>query len=130
MGVRAEIEPFFRDIPRHFSEAQLVISRAGASSIADLSIIGRPSILVPFAAAANDHQSANARGLVEAGAAVLLPESQFTPENVAEQITLILSNPDGAAQMARMALGQGMPEATENLVNMVLELATPKENTQ
>ena len=130
LGVRAEIEPFFRDIPRHFSEAQLVISRAGASSIADLSIIGRPSILVPFAAAANDHQSANARGLVEAGAAVLLPESQFTPENVAEQITLILSNPDGAAQMARMALGQGMPEATENLVNMVLELATPKENTQ
>jgi UDP-N-acetylglucosamine--N-acetylmuramyl-(pentapeptide) pyrophosphoryl-undecaprenol N-acetylglucosamine transferase len=74
-GVRAEVQPFFTDIPRRLSEAQLVISRSGASSVADISVIGRPSILIPFAAATGDHQTANARGLVEAGAAVMLPES-------------------------------------------------------
>ena len=64
-GIDAEVAPFFDDIPRRFSEAQLVISRSGASSVADLSVIGRPSILVPYAAATADHQTANARGLVE-----------------------------------------------------------------
>ena len=66
-GIRAEVKPFFQDVPRRMSEAQLVISRSGASSVADISVIGRPSILIPFAAAAGDHQTANARGLVQAG---------------------------------------------------------------
>ena len=73
-GIRAEIAPFFADIPRRLSEAQLVISRSGASSVADISVIGRPSILIPYAAATGDHQTANARGLVDAGAAILIPE--------------------------------------------------------
>ena len=68
------MQPFFTDIPRRLSEAQLVISRSGASSVADISVIGRPSILIPFAAATGDHQTANARGLVDAGAAILIPE--------------------------------------------------------
>ena len=63
------MEPFFADVPRRLSEAQLVISRSGASSVADISVVGRPAILIPFAAAAGDHQTANARGLVEAEAA-------------------------------------------------------------
>ena len=71
----ADVKPFFTDIPRRLSEAQLVISRAGASSIADISVIGRPSILIPFAAATGDHQTANAKGLTDAQAAVLCPES-------------------------------------------------------
>jgi UDP-N-acetylglucosamine--N-acetylmuramyl-(pentapeptide) pyrophosphoryl-undecaprenol N-acetylglucosamine transferase len=63
-GIAVEVQPFFTDIPRRLSEAQLVISRSGASSVADISVIGRPAILIPFAAATGDHQTANAKGLV------------------------------------------------------------------
>ncbi len=121
-GIPADVQPFFRDVPTLMSEAQLVISRAGASSVADISVIGRPSILIPYAAATADHQSANARGLTEAGAAILIPESQLTPDSLRVQIETILSNPDGANQMAVAALGQSVPDATERLKTMVIDL--------
>ncbi len=82
-GVKAEVKSFFNDVPRRFSEAQLIIARAGASTVADLTVIGRPAILVPYAAATGDHQTANAHALVEAGAAILIPESKFTPASPA-----------------------------------------------
>lgn len=122
-GVHAEVQPFFQDVPRRMSEAQLVISRAGASSIADLTVIGRPSILIPFAAAAGDHQTANARGLVEAGAAILIPESAFDADTLTAQMAMILGNPDAALQMSLAALSAGRPDATERLVALVTELA-------
>ena len=121
-GCNAEVKAFFSDIPRRLSEAQLVISRAGASSLADISVIGRPSILVPFAAATADHQTANARGLVGAGAAILIPEGKLAPQALAEQIELVLSNPQAAEQMAQAALSQGRPDATERLVEIVESL--------
>ena len=105
------------------AEAQLVISRSGASSVADISVIGRPAILIPFAAATADHQTANARGLSDAGAAILMPESQVSAESLSAQIELILSNAQGAAQMAAAALSCGLPDATERLVTLVEELA-------
>jgi UDP-N-acetylglucosamine--N-acetylmuramyl-(pentapeptide) pyrophosphoryl-undecaprenol N-acetylglucosamine transferase len=123
LDVRADVQAFFTDIPRRMSEAQLVISRAGASSIADLTVIGRPSILIPFAAAAGDHQTANARGLVDAGAAIKIPESALDPSTLAAQIETILATPEGAAQMSRAALSVGAPDATEHLVALVEELA-------
>lgn len=122
-GIDAEVEPFFRDVPRRMSEAQLVISRAGASSIADISVIGRPSILIPYAAAAGDHQSANSKGLSKAGAAIVIPERKLAVDVVSEQITSVLTNPQGATQMARAALGQGLPEAPVHLADMVEDLA-------
>lgn len=122
-GIAADVQPFFTDVPRRMSEAQIVISRAGASSVADISVIGRPSILIPYAAATGDHQTANARGLVAAGAAILIPESQLTIEAVADQISTVLDNPDGALQMSRAASAFGKPEATENLVHLVETLA-------
>ncbi len=121
-GITAEILPFFNDIPRRFSEAQLVVSRSGASSVADISIIGRPSILIPFAAAMADHQTANARGLVEAGAAIMIPESQLTADALAEQINTILTQDQAAIQMANAALSVGKPDATEALVALTEEL--------
>ena len=126
-GIAAEVEPFFDDIPRRMAEAQLVISRAGASSVADLSVIGRPAILVPYAAATADHQSANARGLVEAGGAILVPESRLTPATLAEQIAMVLGNPAGAGQMAASALKTGKPEAAAHLADMVLALADARQ---
>lgn len=122
-GIDADVEPFFHDVPKRLSEAQLVISRAGASTVADLTVIGRPSILVPLAAAIRDEQTANARGLVQAEAAILVPESHFTVEALAEQIDGILSNPQAAEHMARAALSVGRPDAAEALAAMVETLA-------
>ena len=122
-GVRAEVEPFFTDIPRRLSEAQLVISRSGASSVADISVIGRPCILIPFAAATGDHQTANARGLVEAGAAILIREDQLDAATLWTQIAAVLDDPKAAEQMARKAQVQGRPDATERLVALVETLA-------
>ncbi len=122
-GLRAEVETFFRDIPRRLSEAQLVISRAGASSVADISVIGRPAILIPFAQATADHQSANARGLVEAQAAVMIPEAGLSPAHLADAIQSILSEPAKADQMAQAALRVGVPDAAQRLAALVEELA-------
>jgi UDP-N-acetylglucosamine--N-acetylmuramyl-(pentapeptide) pyrophosphoryl-undecaprenol N-acetylglucosamine transferase len=122
-GIRADVQPFFDDIPRRISEAQLVISRAGASSVADISVIGRPSILVPYPHATDDHQTANARGLVDAGAAILLPESLLDVDTLSEQIQMVLSNPSGATLMANTALGQSKPDATSELAGLVERLS-------
>jgi UDP-N-acetylglucosamine--N-acetylmuramyl-(pentapeptide) pyrophosphoryl-undecaprenol N-acetylglucosamine transferase len=103
-GIAADIAPFFPDIPRRLSECQIVISRAGASSVADISVIGRPSILIPFAAAAADHQTANARGLVAAGAAILIPESRLDSTTLAGEVARVLTNPAAAVRMAHAAL--------------------------
>lgn len=122
-GISADVQPFFHDVPARMSEAQLVISRAGASSVADISVIGRPSILVPYAVATGDHQTANARGLVDAGGAILIPESALSVEALAAQITTVLSNPQAANQMAAAALSAGIPDATERMVALVEQLA-------
>ena len=123
-GISGEVETFFDDVPRRLSEAQLVISRAGASSVADISVIGRPSIFIPLAAAIRDEKTANARGLVEAGAAILIPEDALDPETLAAQVALVLENPVGATAMANAALGQARPDATERLVELVEALAS------
>jgi UDP-N-acetylglucosamine--N-acetylmuramyl-(pentapeptide) pyrophosphoryl-undecaprenol N-acetylglucosamine transferase len=123
IGVRAEVEPFFRDIPRRLSEAQLVISRSGASSVADIAVVGRPAILIPYVHATADHQTANARALVEADAAVLIPESRLSPETLADAIETILTQPAAADQMAQAALGVGVPDAANKLATLVDELA-------
>jgi UDP-N-acetylglucosamine--N-acetylmuramyl-(pentapeptide) pyrophosphoryl-undecaprenol N-acetylglucosamine transferase len=122
-GVRAEIEPFFNDIPRRLSEAQLVISRSGASSVADISVIGRPSILIPYAAATGDHQTANAKGLSDAAAAVVIQENALDAATLAGHIAAILEDPHRAETMARAALGEGKPDATARLVALVEDLA-------
>lgn len=122
-GVDADVEPFFRDVPRRISEAQLIISRAGASSVADISVIGRPSILIPYAAAAGDHQSANAHGLYEAGAAIVIPESKLAADTLSEQIATVLTNPKGAEQMARAAHDASRPDAQQHLADLVEAVA-------
>lgn len=125
VGISAEIETFFEDVPRRMSEAQLVICRAGASTVADVSVIGRPSILIPYAAAVADHQSANARALVDADAAILVPESQLSVDNLAQQIGLVLNSPEGAQKMAEAAHGCAVLDASERLAALVEALGAP-----
>jgi UDP-N-acetylglucosamine--N-acetylmuramyl-(pentapeptide) pyrophosphoryl-undecaprenol N-acetylglucosamine transferase len=122
-GIRADVQPFFQDVPRRMAEAQLVICRAGASSMADVSVIGRPAIIIPYPHATADHQTANARGLAEAQAAIVIPESRLDPAMLAEQIAAVLGNPDAAQKMSLAALAHGIPDATERLVALVEELA-------
>ncbi|MFK7938886.1 MAG: UDP-N-acetylglucosamine--N-acetylmuramyl-(pentapeptide) pyrophosphoryl-undecaprenol N-acetylglucosamine transferase [Roseovarius sp.] len=128
-GINADVQPFFRDIPNRMADAQLVISRSGASSVADISVIGRPSILIPYAAAASDHQSANARGLVDAGAAILIPESKLEVGTVSDHIASVLTQPDAAISMAQAALNVARPDAPQELADMVTTLAGKDSDT-
>lgn len=122
-GLSADVQPFFTDLPDRMANAQLVISRAGASSVADIAVIGRPSILVPLAIAIRDEQTANARALVDAQAAVLLKEPDFTPARLTSELTAILTDPARASAMAAAALSTGRPDATARLAQLVTALA-------
>lgn len=122
-GIQAEIHTFFDDVPDRMAKAQVVIARAGASTIADLSVIGRPAILIPYAAAAEDHQTANARGLEAAGAAEVMPEAGFTAEALAARLGALLTAPERAAAMAQASLAYGKPDATERLAELVERLS-------
>jgi UDP-N-acetylglucosamine--N-acetylmuramyl-(pentapeptide) pyrophosphoryl-undecaprenol N-acetylglucosamine transferase len=117
------VQPFFTDLPARMAAAQLVISRAGASSVADISVIGRPAILVPLAIAIRDEQTANARGLTGAGAAVLLAEPDFTPARLSAEVAALLADPARATAMAAAALATGRPDATRRLADLVEALA-------
>ncbi len=123
LGLPADIRPFFDDMPQRLARAQLVISRAGASTIADLTVIGRPAILVPLAQAIRDEQTSNARGMVDAGAAILAPENGLTPQVLAGHIAGFLADPTRAAQAAAAARRLGKPDAAEVLADLVETLA-------
>ena len=122
-GVSAEVQPFFSDVPQRLADCHLVVSRAGASSVADITAIGRPAILIPYAAASGDHQSANARSLADAGAAMVLPESILDPDTLARDILAILTDPERASGMAEAARELGRPDAAARLYEIVTEIA-------
>lgn len=119
----ADVQSFFDDVPARMADAQLVIARSGASTVADVSVIGRPAIWVPFAAAVRDEQTANARQLVEAGAAVLMPETEFEVAPLTAKMTELLSDEQGTMKMAQKARACGVIDATDRLVQMVENLA-------
>ena len=121
-GIEAEVASFFDDVPARMANAQLVIARAGASTVAEITTIGRPAILVPFAAAAGDHQTANARPLAEAGAALAIAEPDFSAARLTDAITQILTDPARAAQMAGAARALGRPDAAARLYDLVKDL--------
>ena len=126
LGIRADVQPFFEDIPERIANAQLVVARAGASSVADICVIGRPSILIPLAAAIRDEQTANAAGLKAAKGAIVIAEKDLTPEALAQHIGGILSAPDLAQSMAEAALELGRPDATQRLAALVETLRITK----
>jgi UDP-N-acetylglucosamine--N-acetylmuramyl-(pentapeptide) pyrophosphoryl-undecaprenol N-acetylglucosamine transferase len=129
IGVAADLRAFFDDVPERLAEATLVLSRAGASSIADISVVGRPAVLIPYAAATDDHQAANAQWLVDAGGAFMIREEELTAEGLARTIEAILSDPEGAAAMAAASRAAGRPDATEHLAALVEDLAGKGQGT-
>jgi len=122
-GIEAEVAAFFHDLPERLAKAHLVIARAGASTIAELCVIGRPAILVPYAEATDDHQSYNARALGDAGAAWVVPEAAFTPEALAARLAELFVAPQALVAAAAAAKNLGRPDAAERLADLVVACA-------
>lgn len=118
-----EAAPFFDDMPARIAGAHLVIARAGASTCAELAVIGRPSILIPLPTAMSDHQSANAGWLADAGAAIAVPQAGLTPETLGRIIGQALADPARLSAMAGAAAGIARPDAAVRLADLVMEAA-------
>jgi len=118
LGIPAELLTYIEDMPAKLADAHLVIGRAGASTIAELSAAGRPAILIPYAAATDDHQTANARELVKAGGARAIQESAFTPAVLARQIEAMAADPGALDNAAARALSVGRPHAARDLADL------------
>jgi UDP-N-acetylglucosamine--N-acetylmuramyl-(pentapeptide) pyrophosphoryl-undecaprenol N-acetylglucosamine transferase len=122
-GLNVEIEPFFRDLPARIAASHLVISRSGASTVAELAAIGRPSILVPLPHALDQDQRANAAMLERTGGAILMDQVRFTPGNVAAEINRLAAAPGTLAGMAAAAKAQGILDAADRLADLVMQVA-------
>lgn len=118
-AIAAELSTFFHNVAARLVAAHLVIARAGASTVAELAVVGRPAILVPLPDAIDDHQSANARALAEAGGAWVMPQPQFTPEGLAERLGEVLADPVRLAQVAVGARSQARADAAALLANLI-----------
>ena len=123
LGVRAEIRTFFDDLPARMAASHLIVSRSGAGTVAELSAIGRPAILVPLPHALDQDQAANARTLADAGGAKVLRQVEFEPERLALEIQTFADEPNALTQMADKARSQGLLDAAERLGDLVQHLA-------
>ncbi len=124
-----ELESFFRDVPERLAGCHLAITRAGASTIAELTCIGRPALLVPYPHAMDDHQTANAKQLASAGASWLMPQTDFTADALAARLTDLLGSPDALAKGAEAARAWGMADAARRLADAVLDMIGANGNT-
>ena len=120
LQIAAELAPFFDDIPDRLGRAHLIVARAGASTIAEVTAVGRPSVLVPYPFGIDDHQSFNAHAVDEAGAGWLLPEDAFTPEGVAERLRSLFGLPAILETAAASARAAGRPDAARRLADLVM----------
>lgn len=118
-GAHAQLRVFFDNVPDLLAGSHLLIARSGASTVAEVTLIGRPSILVPYPYAADDHQSANAAALAAQGGAWMLKQNGFTPEAVAERITALAAAPESLAETAAAAARFSMPDAAQRLASVV-----------
>ncbi|NYZ15720.1 undecaprenyldiphospho-muramoylpentapeptide beta-N-acetylglucosaminyltransferase [Azospirillum sp. RWY-5-1] len=118
-----DLQSFFRDVPERMAGCHLAITRSGASTVAELTCIGRPAILVPYPHAMDDHQTANARAVVDAGAGWLVPQPAFVADALADRLTDLLVHPDNLAVAAAAAHAWGMDDAAGRLADAVYALA-------
>jgi UDP-N-acetylglucosamine--N-acetylmuramyl-(pentapeptide) pyrophosphoryl-undecaprenol N-acetylglucosamine transferase len=119
LGIPAELMTYIEDMPDKLADAHLVIGRAGASTIAELTAAGRPAILIPFPAATDDHQTANAREMTRAGGARTIQQTNFTPTVLARQIEAMAADPVALNNAASRALSVGRPHAARDLADLV-----------
>jgi UDP-N-acetylglucosamine--N-acetylmuramyl-(pentapeptide) pyrophosphoryl-undecaprenol N-acetylglucosamine transferase len=115
---KVELAPFFTDLPQRIADSHLVIARSGASSVTELAVIGRPSLLVPLKIAMDDHQRANAEVLTGAGAAELILEDDLSPESASVILTKLLGDPQHLTAMAESAKGRMTEGAAKKLADL------------
>ena len=126
LNIPAELLTYIEDMPDRLGEAHLVIARAGASTIAELTAAGRPAILIPLPIATDDHQTVNAREMAKAGGARMIPQDDFTPEVLSAQIAAIAGDSQALSNAAERALSVGRPHATSDLADLVERIAGGK----
>jgi UDP-N-acetylglucosamine--N-acetylmuramyl-(pentapeptide) pyrophosphoryl-undecaprenol N-acetylglucosamine transferase len=122
LGMEADLAAFFDDVPERLARAHLVIARAGASTVAEITAVGRPAILVPYPSAVDDHQTANAHAMVEVGAGWLMPQDAFAPETLAARLTALFELPATLEKTAASARAAGRADAAARLADVVVEL--------
>jgi UDP-N-acetylglucosamine--N-acetylmuramyl-(pentapeptide) pyrophosphoryl-undecaprenol N-acetylglucosamine transferase len=129
-GKQIEVRAYIDDMPAALADASLVIARAGALTLAELAIMGRPAILIPLPTAADDHQTLNAIEFERAGAAVLVPQYDTTPSQLANVVQTLMGDPERLARMAKAMSGLARPNATQEIVSELRELARPRRGAE
>ncbi len=130
LGLAANLSSFFDNVPELLAESHLVISRAGASSVAEITTIGRPSILSPYSYATDDHQTFNAHSVDKAGAGWLMPEESFYAGSLAARLESLFDLPAILEKTAACAFKAGAPDAASRLADMVCELLPSNGETE
>jgi len=128
LTVSAETAPFFPDLPARIAASHLIVARSGASTVAELSAIGRPAILVPLPHALDQDQFANAGVMEDAGGAIRLVQDHFTPRQLADEIAVLAAGPQRLAAMAAAARSLGRLDAADRLADLVLKVAAGGAN--
>ena len=123
LKINAELAPFFGDLPARLASHHLVVSRSGAGTVAELAAIGRPSILVPLPGSIDQDQFANAGVLAQAGGALRIPQTEFTPDRLAAEISALAAEPGQLAAMAASARSVGRLDAAPRLADLVMKVA-------
>lgn len=123
--IPADLATYMTDLPERLAWTHLVIARSGASTLAELTAAGRPSILIPLPGATDDHQTANCTELVKAGGARMIAQSQFTPAELAKQMQKLGLEPEGLIAAAKRAWTCGRPHAAKDLADLVENLGKP-----
>ncbi len=126
LGITADLAPFFADMPARIAASHLVVCRSGASSCAELAVIGRPAVLVPLPHALDQDQRANAEVLEKAGGAWLIDQHALSPARLADELTAAIAGPERLAAAAEAARGQGRPDAAERLADLVENVAVER----
>jgi UDP-N-acetylglucosamine--N-acetylmuramyl-(pentapeptide) pyrophosphoryl-undecaprenol N-acetylglucosamine transferase len=122
-GIAAEVSAFIDDMPRAFAQADLLVCRSGASTVAEAAAAGKPAVYIPLPTAADDHQRRNAEAIVEGGAAVLIPQAELTPEKLAQTVAELMRNHPKLQQMSARAKKLSHTDAAGRVARMVGELA-------
>jgi UDP-N-acetylglucosamine--N-acetylmuramyl-(pentapeptide) pyrophosphoryl-undecaprenol N-acetylglucosamine transferase len=123
LNIKAELAPFFADLPARLASSHLVVSRSGAGTVAELGAIGRPSILVPLPGSIDQDQFANAGVLAQAGGAFRIPQGDFTPDRLAAELSALAAEPDRLTAMAASARTVGRLDAAQRLADLVAKVA-------
>lgn len=126
----AEVVDFIGDMSRAYQNADAIVCRAGATTLAEITVCRRAAILIPFARAADNHQEVNARSLVDAGAAVMITEAELTGERLAKELLELVQNPEKRRRMEKAAGMLGRPEASREIADVLVELSRSRWGTE